>query len=370
MSKRVSVFIPVYRESPFLEPLLDSLVNDPYEDKEIHVVIDEPTDRSIETSRRFSEYVHFIFNGERKGKANVLNELAKHATGDIFLFLDSDVIIKDGDGSFIGAVVEEMEDADIIEIKKNVIRDSFVAKITSYDYLSFSLSNWYISKKIGKCLGINGAAFAIRRETFESLGGFRRVICEDLDIAARSFIRGARFKFVDKIAVSTKAPSTFKEWFNQRKRWGIGTAYWFKEYFNLLKSVVREYPSIVLPVLLFLFPALPPLLTNIFLPDEPFIKMFFISLILLSARTSIFLPPAAFTSTTLSTLRNFLVMIGSLSAYSILFYLIARKFQFCFNPLEFSAFYFVLAPMWLLIIIASIIKVYVKPESVNIDWKV
>jgi len=26
--------------------------------------------------------------------------------------------------------------------------------------------------------------------------------------------------------------------------------------------------------------------------------------------------------------------------------------------------------MWLLIIIAGIIKVYVKPESVNIDWKV
>ena len=49
MSKKVSVFIPVYRESPFLESLLDSLVNDPYEYKEIHVVIDEPTDKRIET---------------------------------------------------------------------------------------------------------------------------------------------------------------------------------------------------------------------------------------------------------------------------------------------------------------------------------
>ncbi|HDM89406.1 MAG TPA: glycosyltransferase family 2 protein, partial [Candidatus Bathyarchaeota archaeon] len=120
MSKKVSVFIPVYRESPFLESLLDSLVNDPYEDKEIHVVIDEPTDKSIETSRRFLEYVHFIFNGKRKGKANVLNELAKHATGDIFLFLDSDIIIKDDGRSFLETVVEEMNDADIIEIKKDV----------------------------------------------------------------------------------------------------------------------------------------------------------------------------------------------------------------------------------------------------------
>jgi hypothetical protein len=54
----------------------------------------------------------------------------------------------------------------------------------------------------------------------------------------------------------------------------------------------------------------------------------------------------------------------------IVFYLIARKFQSYFNPLDFTAFYFVTAPLWLLIIVGSLIKVYIEPEKVDVNWKV
>jgi len=370
MSNRISIFIPVYKESIFLEPLLTRLLEDPYENKEIYVVIDEPTEKSIKISEKFSKDVNFTFNGKRKGKANVLNEIVRKSSGDIYLFLDADTIIDGNGGSFLKTIVKEMENAEIIEVKKEVFRDSFVARIVSYDYLSFNLTNWYFSRKIGKCLGVNGAAFAIRRETFNALGGFRRVICEDLDIATRSFISGARFKFIDKITVYTKAPSSWKEWFNQRKRWGIGAAFWFKEHFKLLKDVLRKYPWVTVPSLLFIFPALPLLLISLFIPDDLTVKMLYVSLILLSTKTSILLPPTAITSTTISTLRNFFIVIGSIVSYEVIFYAIARRFQFCFNPLEFAVFYFVIAPLWLLIIIASIIKVYTKSNKIKVDWKI
>lgn len=368
--RKISVFIPVYRESPLLEPLLTRLLNDPYKNREIFVIVDEPTERSIEASRRFSDNVYFIFNGRRMGKAHVLNEIAEQADGDIYLFLDSDTLI-DGDGeSFLEVIAKEMEDADIIEVKKGVIRDTFLAKITSYDYLSFNLTSWLFSKKIGKCLGVNGAAFAIRKETFNSLGGFGKVICEDLDLATRSFIGGARFKFIDEVAAYTKVPPSLREWFNQRKRWGIGSALWFKEYFNLLKRVLREHPEVIMPSLLSIFPALPLFLANLLVPDDLFIKMIYISLILLSTKTSLFLPPTALTSTTISTLRNLLIMIGSLAAYSAIFSLIARRFQLPFNPLDFIIYYFTLAPLWFFIIVTSLIKVYVKRKNIEVDWKV
>jgi len=373
MSPKISIFIPVYRESIFLEPLLTRLLEDPYKNKEIYVVIDEPTEKSVEISKKFSEDVNFIFNGERRGKANVLNEIVKRASGDIYLFLDADTLIdgKDGDGeSFLKTLAREIENADIIEVKKGVLRDSFVAKVASYDYLSFNLINWYFSRKVGRCLGVNGAAFAIKRETFNALGGFRRVICEDLDIATRSFVSGARFKFIDKITVYTKVPSSWKEWFNQRKRWGIGAAFWFKENFKLLKSVLRKYPLVIVPSLLFIFPALPLLLISLFIPDDLTVKMLYVSLILLSTKMSMLLPPTAITSTTISMLRNFFIVLGSLVFYTSVFYAIARKFQFCFNPLEFTVFYFIIAPLWLMIIIASLIKVYTKPEKIRIDWKI
>ncbi|MCX8170595.1 MAG: glycosyltransferase family 2 protein [Candidatus Bathyarchaeota archaeon] len=369
--EKISVLIPVHRESDLLEPLIESLLRDPYGEKEIFVIIDEPTQRSLDAAKRFSDKnVHFIFNGVRKGKANVLNEVAKRSRGDILLFLDSDVSI-DGDGeSFLESIVREMRNAEILEVKKGVIRDSFVAKIVSYDYLSFNLTSLFFSRSIGKCLGINGAAFAIKRDVFEELGGFRRVICEDLDMAVRSFTNGARFRFAENLIVYTRAPSSLREWFNQRKRWGIGAAFWFKENFKILKEAVYKYPKVIIPSLLLIFPALPVMLTNLFMPDDLSFKMLYLSLILMSSKANILLPPTALTSTTFSLLKNFLIVLGSLATYLLTFYLIARKLRLHFNPLEFIAFYFITAPLWLLIVIASLIRVYIKPDGIKIDWKV
>lgn len=370
-NKRISVFVPVYRESDLLEPLLRDLLEDPYEEKEIFIIIDEPTPKSREVSKRFMDNrVHFIFNGERRGKANVLNDVARESKGDIFLFLDSDTLIDGCRGSFLETISREMEDAEIIEIKKEVIRDSLIARVANYDYIGFNLTSWYFSHKMKRCLGINGAAFAIKRETFESLEGFRRVICEDLDLATRSFIHGARFKFIDGAAVYTKAPSTWREWFNQRKRWGIGAALWFKEHFKILRSIALRYPKVIVPSLLFIFPALPLLLLSFLIPDDATFKMLYISLILLSTKTSVFLPPAALTTTTLSMVRSFFIVMGNLAAYSLTFYFIARKFRFYFDPLEFVIFYFVMAPLWLLVIIVSLLRAYIRPENPKIDWKV
>ena len=365
-----SIFIPVYRESDLLKPLLESLLADPYEKKEIFVVIDEPTSKSLSIVREFSGSVYFIWNGKRKGKANVLNELVTKSTGEILFFLDSDTLIEKSSGSFLRRIAEEMKDADIIEMKKKVIRDSFIARIVSYDYLSFNFTNWFFSHKLGKCLGLNGAAFAIRRKAFEELRGFRRVIVEDLDIATRSFIKGFRYKFVKDISVSTKAPSSWSKWFEQRKRWGIGSALWLKEYFHNILKIVKDHPGVLLPSLLFIFPSLPFFLFTLLMPDELYIKALYVSMLVISTQASLLLPPIAFTSTSLAFMRNLFVMIGSFGAYSTVFYVIARKLGFVFNPAEFMIFYVVYSPLWLFIIIASLTKVYMGLKNVDIDWKV
>jgi len=370
MPPTFSIFIPVYRESELLRPLLERLLNDPYAEKEIFVVVDEPTAKSLGMVRDFSGSVYFIWNGERKGKANVLNELATKSKGDVLLFLDSDVMIDDSSKGFLHKIAEEIADADIVEMKKKVIRDSFLAKIVSYDYLSFNFTNWFFSRRLGKCLGINGAAFAIKRKAFEELGGFRRVIVEDLDIATRSFIKGLRYKFVKDICINTRAPSSWSRWFEQRKRWGIGSALWFKEYFQNIIEIVKDHPGVLLPSLLFIFPSLPFFLFTLFMPDELYLKAIYVSMLVLSTQASLLLPPVAFTSTSIAFMRNLFVMVSSLLAYFTVFYMIARKLEFVFNPMEFMFFYIIYSPLWLLIIIASLVKVYVGIKKLNIDWKV
>jgi len=370
MSLTFSIFIPVYRESDLLKPLLERLLDDPYKKKEIFVVIDEPTTKSLRTVREFSDSVYFIWNGERKGKANVLNELVTKSKGEVLLFLDADTLIDENSDGFLHRIAEEIGDADIIEMKKKVIRDSFLARIVSYDYLSFNFTNFFFSRKLGRCLGLNGAAFAIKRKAFEELGGFRRVIVEDLDIATRSFIKGLKYKFVKDISISTKAPSSWSKWFEQRKRWGIGSALWLKDHFHNIMKIVKDHPGVLLPSLLFIFPSLPFFLFTLLMPDELYIKALYVSMLVLSTQASLLLPPMAFTSTSLAFMRNLFVMIGSFGAYSTVFYVIARKIGFIFNPVEFMIFYIVYSPVWLLIIIASLIKVYMGLKNWDIDWKV
>lgn len=370
MVPKISVFIPVYRESKLLKPLLVNLLNDPYEDKEILVVIDEPTDYSLKLAKEFNGRVKFILNGERKGKANVLNGIVRESDGEILLFLDSDVQIDGNPGSFLGRISGELEDAEIVEVKKKVIRDSFLARMVTYDFLSFSFTSWLFSKTLKRCLGFHGAAFAIRRETFKALKGFRRVISEDLDMGIRSFMEGVRFKFLDDLAVYTVVPRSWGEWFKQRRRWGIGAALWLKEYFRDLVVIVRRYPKVLLPSLLLLFPFLPLLLVNLFIPDELYVKAIYVSLLLASTRTSILLPPIAFTSTSLSLLKNLSVSMGNLGIYSYIFYAISRRMDYSFNPVDFALFYFFYSPLWLLIVIISIIKVYTGSELVDVDWKI
>jgi len=372
-ARKISIFIPVYKESDLLRQTLTSLLNDPYRKKEIFVVIDEPTQKSLDVAREFSQKgVHFKLNGERKGKANALNEIVKESRGDIFLFLDADVLINNtmGEG-FLESIVREMENAEIVEVRKDVIKDSFVAKIVCYDYLSFVLTNIYFSRKIGRCLAINGAAFAIKRETFETLGGFRRTICEDLDIATRSFVNGARFKFINTPFVLTKAPSSLREWFNQRKRWAIGAAFWIKDHFKTLRRAVRKHPRVIMPSLLTTFPSIPLFLASLFIPDEIFTKALYMLLLFSSTTTSLLVFPAALTSVIIPALKSLILLLGSFSGYSAIFYLIARKIKFHFNFLEFTVFYFVIAPLWLMLIVTCLIRVCIRKfNNINIDWKV
>ncbi|MBS7643895.1 glycosyltransferase, partial [Candidatus Bathyarchaeota archaeon] len=145
---KISIFIPVYKESELLKPLLKRILNDPYDLKEVFVIIDEPTKSSLELSEEFKDRVRFIFNGERKGKVNVLNEAVKRSSGELLLFLDGDIAITNEPIYFLKTVLDEAKNVDIVEFKKNVIRDSFLARIINYEYLSFNSTNWLFSRTL------------------------------------------------------------------------------------------------------------------------------------------------------------------------------------------------------------------------------
>ena len=331
------------------------------------MIIDEPTKPSVDLSRRMGSDVRFILNGERLGKVNALNAAIKQSEGEILLFLDGDIALSQN--SSLKAVAEEMKNSEIIEIKKKIIRDSFLARAVNYDYLSFNYTNWIFSRFLGRCLGFNGAAFAIRRETFQSLGGFRRVVCEDLDMGIRSFLNNVKFRYAENIEVQNKVSPSWRQWFKQRKRWGIGLAIWIREYYRNLLSSLRRHPKILIPSLLILFPSLPLFIINTMIPNEMYLKVLSILLLFLATKQLFLLPPILLTSLGMVLIKNFFASAISFGIYALIFYFFARKLDYAFNLAEFVFFYFIYNALWLLIAIVSILRIMIWPNKLNIDWK-
>ena len=369
LQPKISVFIPVYRESSLLRSLLKRLIEDPYPLKEIICIIDDPTEESLKIVREMEDKVRFILNGHRLGKVNALNEAFKYSEGEILLFLDSDVQIPENINSFLKTVVEEISDFDLLDIRKKVIRDSFIAKITHYDYLCAAITNWFFFKTLKKCLGFNGAAFAIKRKSFERLGGFRRVVSEDLDLGIRSFLEGLRFKQSEKAEVYTKVPSTLKTWYGQRKRWGIGTALWIKEYYKTLAKITVKFPKTLIPSIFIISPSLLLFIANFFFPSISYESSAILILTFLTSKLGFLISSTLLLFLVVLLMRNLTLFLGSFLAATLFYYFSARKLGYKFNPAEFLLFYLLLSPLWLLIVVTSIIKVLIQPsKKLKMDW--
>ncbi|MEM1551540.1 MAG: glycosyltransferase family 2 protein [Candidatus Bathyarchaeia archaeon] len=365
--RRISVFIPVYRHSDLLEELLDGLVSDSYQNKEIFVTIDEPTVDVQRVIERFRGEVHFILNGHRRGKVGALNEAVKVSSGEILLFLDADVKLGEC-RDFLKTIALEMEDADILDIKKKIIRDSFVSRMVNYEFVGSNFSSFLYSKLVQKCFAVGGTAFAIKRETFEEVGGFAKVVSEDLDLAARAFHRNKRFKFTNKAEVYTKVPSGWRGWLAQRKRWGIGTGIWIKTHGGKVVRSIAKYPYIAFPCSLMLFPTVALMLFNYicsFFPDAQLFNLVPKALASQLNLTSVPVLPPSLTTISFTALTNFFL---GFIMFSTIFYIASKKLGFQFSIAEFITYYFFYQPLSFIVLFAGIIAgIFFKDHK--IDWK-
>jgi cellulose synthase/poly-beta-1,6-N-acetylglucosamine synthase-like glycosyltransferase len=376
MKVKLSIFIPVYKESKLLPNLLSRLANQNVE-KEIFVIIDEPSNNSLKLLNEFHEKARFIINKERVGKVNALNEAIKFSSGEVLLFLDADVEVPD-DEEFLEKILTEAEEADIIDIKKEVIKNSFLAKMTYYEYVSFNICSWLMSKFVKKTPAINGAAFAIKRRALEDLNGFRRVISEDLDLATRAFLNDYKFAYNSEVKVYNHVHSSWKKWITQRRRWSIGAALWFKEWFKELIRKCLKKPQVFIPALFLLYPASLIPIINIFSLNLPTYNLASIPLHFLSILSLFLTIKFNFTllillliNIGLNFIQNFLASIIAFLLFAFLFFIFSRKLKFKFKLTEFFIYYFFYSFLSLSIMIAELIKVFIfNRKDRNLDWKI
>lgn len=356
----ISVIIPVYRNSKRLRAILEVLTKEKVE-KEIIVVVDEP-DEEIRGMR--FEGVKFVFNERRIGKPRALNQGVKLSKGDVLFFLDADTEVKEG---ILGKVEEGMRDCDILELRKEVIRDSKIAKVVYYDYIAANVTNWFMSRTVERCVGVNGAAFAMRRELFEEVGGFREVPTEDMDIAIRTFEKG-KFKYLVEPVVKTEAPSTLRGLIKQRKRWSVGGIVYIRDHYKELLRGVAEHPVVALFALFTYLPALAWLLLSLITPEGFFIALTTLILAVISNYFPPLLSLFLLLSPPVVLLKNVILGLLIFMGYLPVFYFFSRKLRYEFHIHEFLAYYFVYSPFWLLLLLVVMFNVFIYPRKLRVDW--
>lgn len=168
----ISVIIPVFNESCCLPATLDAIKQNE-STHEIIVVDAGSSDGTIEVAVEHGANV--VLSGVKQ-RASQMNRGAQSARGGVLLFLHADTRLPQNALTKIESVI----------VKRNVVGGAFARRYDSPSWflrvtcalagIRTRLSGWFLGDQ----------AIFVRREVFESLGGFRNFdLFEDLDFSRR-----------------------------------------------------------------------------------------------------------------------------------------------------------------------------------------
>ena len=325
---KVSVIIPVYRSSPYVERVA-SILSRQTAPVEIIVVVDEPEEWFLEKLHSI-EGVKLIVNRTRIGKAKALNMAVNHASGDLLLFLDSDVEIPDDD-SFIEKLMEEFGDADIIDLRKEVVDNGLLPRMAYYEYLASNAASWLLTRVINGLPAINGSAFAVKREVFDSVGGFASVISEDFEFATRAYLKGYKFSYSKRLTVYSHVHKSWGDWLRQRERWALGAVDWAARWaFKILRTFAQK-PQVLLAALVMLLPSI---VTGI-------------SGLLMATFATVNMPTSSANMIAdLSLMGGIAMTITGFAAIAALYWAFGRALGYNVRLVELALYYFIYSPLY------------------------
>ena len=367
--EKVSIIIPVYKSGKVVEAV-KKLQEDPYPNKEFIIYVNSPEESFLEELNKLKNFpnVKIIVKKEREGKVIAVNKAAKLATGNIFIFLDADAIPEKFN---IEEVVKACREYDLVEFSKTEVPKSLIGKLIHIEYFGYFGILQRVSSKIKKSIALNGAGFAVRREIWEKLNGYRKVILEDMDFATRLYLIGGKYHFLDNIVIKVESVPDWKKWFDQRKRWAYGGVEWFFTYPKTILFFFIRYPLWLLAYIIFLNPAILLYFLLFLLPHDWLYNIALSVLIILSTKFSpllFFILPLTLIETII---KGFLLFVGTvlmfLVLYEIAYRIVWKKFV---NPLWILGYVLIYSPLWLLIIISMILHYIIFEKPPKMDWKI
>lgn len=165
----VSVLMTVYNREKYIAEAIESVIASTYQNWELIIVDDQSKDRSVEIAREYEKKdnrIKLYINEVNLGDYPNRNRAASHAKGKYLKYLDADDMIYKYTLNYMVEAMENEESA-ALGLSVNIIDGNVPYPEISDCKDTYSVE--YIGKSI---LGCGPSASIIRRDIFDSIGGF------------------------------------------------------------------------------------------------------------------------------------------------------------------------------------------------------
>jgi biofilm PGA synthesis N-glycosyltransferase PgaC len=251
----VTILIAAYNEEAGIGATLESIARLNYcGPVEALVLNDGSSDRTVfEVNATKAELrlppnisIRLLDYDQNRGKAAVLNDGLEEATHGLICTIDGDSRLR---ANSLTEIVERylsdppgtMAVAGAVLVRNS--RASLITSAQEWDYFHGISAVKRMQSMYHGTLVAQGAFSLYRKDALKAVGGWPESVGEDIVMTWAMLERGYRIGYAEDAIVFTDAPTTFRQFYKQRKRWSRG----------LIEALQRHRALLVQPRLSTLF---------------------------------------------------------------------------------------------------------------------
>ncbi|WP_106638634.1 glycosyltransferase [Allosphingosinicella vermicomposti] len=230
----ITILIAAFQEEAAIADTLKSIAREDYPGAiEVIVLSDGSTDRTVaeaEAAARAHDFsansvVRIIDYAANRGKAAVLNSGLAEASHDLIVTIDGDSRLE---GGALTHIVERLlsDPPETVVVAGAVLvrnaHESLMVAAQEWDYFHGIAAVKRMQSMYHGTLVAQGAFSIYRREALIEVGGWPECVGEDIVLTWAMLRKGHRVGYAEDAIVFTNAPTTYRQFALQRKRWSRG----------------------------------------------------------------------------------------------------------------------------------------------------
>ncbi|WP_308390024.1 glycosyltransferase [Acidithiobacillus sp. AMEEHan] len=236
----ISILVAAYNEELVISDTIHSVLLQSYPGMHEIIVIDDGSkDATAEKVKAFTDSrVRLIRQPVNGGKASALNAGLQHAKFDIVITLDADTYLyRDALQKIVGRYLSDPSNtaavAGALAVRNS--RTNWITRLQEWDYFHGIAIVKRVQSLYQGTLVAQGAFSLYEKKVLQELGGWAPVVGEDIVLSWGMLKKGYRIGYAENAVVFTNVPESYRQLFQQRRRWARG-----------MFEAVRVHPGILL----------------------------------------------------------------------------------------------------------------------------